>query len=73
MQDGNYLARHYLGVSLLKLNRIPEGIAELEEVVKSHPEDLDAAYTLGSAYIRSKQLEKAQQLIDQRDQPSRHR
>lgn len=63
-QDGSYLARHYLGVSLLKLNRVTEGIAELEKVVISHPEDLDAGYTLCSAYIRNKQTEKAQQLID---------
>jgi tetratricopeptide (TPR) repeat protein len=63
-QDGNYLARHYLGVSFLKLNRIAEGIAELEAVVKAHPEDVDAAYTLASAYIRDGQLGKAQQLID---------
>jgi tetratricopeptide (TPR) repeat protein len=64
VQGGSYLARHYLGVALLKLNRIPEGIAELEQVVNSHPEDLDAGYTLCSAYIRSKQMDKAQQLID---------
>src|SRR6202011_3135371 len=44
-QHDNYLARHYLGVSLLKLNRMPEGIAELEAVVNAHPEDVDAAYT----------------------------
>ena len=62
--DGSYLARHYLGVSLLKLNRIPEGIAELDKVVTGHPEDLDAEYTLCSAYIRNRQLEKAQELID---------
>ena len=60
----NYLARHYLGVSLLKLNRIPEGIAELEQVAGTHPEDLDALYTLGSAYIREKQLAKARQFIE---------
>jgi tetratricopeptide (TPR) repeat protein len=63
-QAGNFQARHYLGVSLLKLNRIPEGIAELEAVVTAHPEDLDALYTLCSAYIQKRQLEKAQQLIE---------
>ena len=63
-QSGNYLARHYLGVSLLKLGRAEEGIAELEAVAGSHPEDLDALYTLASAYIKDKQLEKARQLID---------
>jgi tetratricopeptide (TPR) repeat protein len=63
-QSGNYLARHYLGVSLLKLGRIREGVAELEAVTSSHPEDLDALYTLASAYLRSGQLEQARQLID---------
>jgi tetratricopeptide (TPR) repeat protein len=62
--DDNYLARHYLGVSLLKLNRIAEGIAELGAVVNAHPDDVDAAYTLASAYIGDKQLGKAEQLID---------
>ena len=64
LPGGSYLARHYLGVSLLKLNRIPAGIAELEKVVSCHPEDLDAGYTLGSAYIRNKHMEKAQRFID---------
>lgn len=62
--EGNYLARHYLGVALLKLNRGPEGIAELEKVKSSHPEDVEALYTLVSAYIRYQQLEKAHDLIE---------
>jgi tetratricopeptide (TPR) repeat protein len=64
LQAGNFLARHYLGVSLLKLGRMQDGIAELEGVVKAHPEDLEAAYTLASAYITNKQLENARRLID---------
>lgn len=60
----NFRARHYLGVSLLKLNRIPEGMAELEAVVNAHPDDLDAVYTLCSSYIQERQLGKAQQLIE---------
>lgn len=63
-QNGNYLARHYLGVSLLKLGRIREGMAELEVVARVHPEDLDALYTLASAYLKNNQLEMARQLID---------
>jgi tetratricopeptide (TPR) repeat protein len=63
-QSGNYLARHYLGVSLLKVGRIKEGVAELETVAGSHPEHLDAVYTLASAYIRNGQLEEARQLMD---------
>jgi tetratricopeptide (TPR) repeat protein len=69
-QNANYLARHYLAVSLLKLGRIEEGIAELEIVARNHPEDLDGLYTLASAYIRNRQLEKARRLID--DAISRH-
>jgi tetratricopeptide (TPR) repeat protein len=64
LQAGNFLARHYLGVSLLKLGRMQDGIAELEGVVTAHPEDLEAAYTLASAYITDKQLEKARSVID---------
>jgi tetratricopeptide (TPR) repeat protein len=63
-KGSNYIARHFLGVSLLKLGRAQEGMAELEGVVTAHPEDLDAAYTLASAYITNKQLGKARQLID---------
>ena len=63
-QNDNFLAQHYFGVSLLKLGRINEGISELEAVASKHPEDLDAVYTLASAYIRTRQLEKAQKLID---------
>jgi len=64
LQSDNFLARHYLGVSLLKLGRMQDGMAELEGVVTAHPEDLEAAYTLASAYITSKQLENARRLID---------
>jgi Flp pilus assembly protein TadD len=64
LQAGNFLARHYLGVSLLKLGRMQDGVAELESVVTAHPEDLEAAYTLASAYITDKQLEKARSVID---------
>jgi len=64
LPGSNYLARHYLGVALLKLNRIPEGVAELEAVATTHPEDLEAVFTLASACITSKQLEKARQLVD---------
>jgi cytochrome c-type biogenesis protein CcmH/NrfG len=63
-QGVNHLARHYLAVSLLKLGRIEEGIAELETVASNHPEDLEAIYTLASAYIRNKQLEKARPLVE---------
>jgi len=61
--DTNYTARHYLGVALLKLGRTRQGIRELEQVMHAQPENLDAACTLASAYIREKQLDKAEILI----------
>src|SRR5258705_6577752 len=64
LPGSNYLARHYLGVSLLKLNRIPEGIVELEAVASAHPEDIEAVYTLASVCITSKQLDKARRLVE---------
>jgi len=63
-QKQNLLARHYLGVSLLKLDRIAEGTAELEAVVNADSKDAGAMDTLCSAYIEERQLGKAQQLIE---------
>jgi tetratricopeptide (TPR) repeat protein len=63
-QSNNYAARHYLGVSLLKLSRMEEGIRELETVMQAHPEDTDVLYTLTSAYIKHHQFEEAHQLLD---------
>jgi tetratricopeptide (TPR) repeat protein len=59
-------AHHYLGVALLKLGRMQEGIGELELAVRQDPGDNEALYTLASAYIRNKQLDQARQLIDSR-------
>lgn len=64
LQGDNYMARQFLAVSLLKLGRMEEGLAEMEGVVSVHPEIVDAAYTLASAYIRNKDLGKARRLID---------
>ena len=59
-----HLVRHFRGLSLLKLNRLKEGIAELEVVCAAQPENLAAAYTLGSAYLTDGQLDQAGALID---------
>jgi superkiller protein 3 len=48
----------------LKLGRVNEGIAELEIATKAQPENLDAAYTLASAYLSSRRLAKAEAVID---------
>jgi tetratricopeptide (TPR) repeat protein len=58
-------ARQLLGVSFLKQNKLSEGIAELEKVCSAQPENLDAAYTLASAYISNQQLDKADGFISQ--------
>ena len=63
-QAANPQARHLLAICLLKLNRLDEGIAELEQVQVAHPENLAMASTLGSAYITNQQLEKAAVLIE---------
>jgi tetratricopeptide (TPR) repeat protein len=62
----DYRVRHLLALCLLKLNQSSEGISELEEVCKAQPENLSALYTLESAYIAAKQLEKAGALVDTR-------
>src|SRR3989442_12517260 len=49
---------------MLKLSRSSEDIVDMEAVGNAHPEDLEAVYTLASACITSKQLDKARQLVD---------
>ena len=59
----NYMARHFLGLALLKLGRVREGIAELEVATRAQPEDLDAAFTLASAYLTNRQFDQAEAVI----------
>lgn len=63
-QPANPAVRHLLGLALLKLDRTKEGIAELEAARKSLPDDLDLACTLASAYIKTKQLDRAKELVE---------
>ena len=56
-------ARQLLAIALLKLNRLQEGIAELEKVHQGQPDNREATYTLTSAYLRSRQLDKAATII----------
>ena len=53
-----------LGDCFLHLGRYGEAIELLQPVVGAHPENLDAAYILGSALIRSEKLEEGLQLIE---------
>jgi len=62
-QPSNLVARNLLGLCLLKLDRMPEGIAELETVRRANPKDRDLTYTLASAYVKANQLDKAEPLV----------
>ncbi len=59
----NQAARQYLALALLKLGRMRDGTQELELVLQSQPGNLDAAYTLASAYIKTNELAKAGELV----------
>lgn len=75
-EPGNAAARQFLGLALLKLNRTSEGIAELEQARKAGVADLDLDCTLASAYIRTKQLARAKDLVEgplsRSDSPQAH-
>jgi tetratricopeptide (TPR) repeat protein len=62
-QPTNLVARNLLGLCLLKLERVPEGIAELEKVRQANPRDPELTCTLASAYIKTNQLERAEPLV----------
>jgi len=48
----------------LKLGKVGEGTAELEAVVHGEPENLSAAYTLASAYLKTNELKKVEPLVE---------
>lgn len=60
----NPKALHLLGLSLLKLDRIPEGVSTLEAALQADPKNSGAAQTLATAYIRLGEIEKAEALVD---------
>ena len=53
-----------LGLCFLKLEEFDQGIAELEAVSKAQPVNLDATYTLASAYIKANQAQKAEAIVE---------
>jgi tetratricopeptide (TPR) repeat protein len=61
---GNSKALHLLGLSLLKLDRIPEGVTALEAALQVDPKNSVAAQTLATAYIRLDEVKKAEALLD---------
>jgi len=64
VQPENVMARHLLGLADLKLGRMSEGIAELEQVRQAQPRDIETACTLASAYIKTKRLKSAGELVE---------
>lgn len=61
---GNPKALHLLGLSLLKLDRIPEGVTALEAALQADPKNSGAAQTLATAYVRLGEVAKAEALLD---------
>lgn len=62
-QPNHPQALHLAGLCLLKLDQLPEGIAALEAALQANPGNLDAAYTLATAYVGSGEIEKAEALL----------
>jgi tetratricopeptide (TPR) repeat protein len=48
----------------LKLGKVGEGTVELEAVLHGEPENLSAAYTLASAYLKTNELKKVEPLVE---------
>jgi tetratricopeptide (TPR) repeat protein len=63
-QPGNAKALQLLGMSRLKLDRIEEGVRDLEEALRLDPGNRSAAYTLGTAYVSGGDLPAAERLIE---------
>jgi tetratricopeptide (TPR) repeat protein len=61
---GDPKALHLLGLALLKLDRIPEGVAALEAALQADPNNFEAAQTLATAYIRLGDVGRAEALLD---------
>ena len=60
----NHQAVLLLGDCYLRMGQEKDVIRVLEPEIKTHPDDLAIAYMLGTAYIRDKQVEQGQVLVD---------
>ena len=60
----NLQARTLLADCHFELGDFKKVIEQLEDSAEKHPDDLAIAYLLGTAYIRDKQSEKGQRLVD---------
>lgn len=65
LEASNAQAHHLLGVCALKLGRLAEGAAALEEALRLSPESKDAAYTLATAYASANRIEDAERVQQQ--------
>jgi tetratricopeptide (TPR) repeat protein len=63
-QPTNQQARTLLADCFFQLGEYAKVIDELEPVADQNHNDLSIAYLLGTAYIRNKQVEKGQRLVD---------
>lgn len=56
-------ALHLLGLCLLKLDRLDEGILALKSCLQRDPSKLDAAYTLATAYLGNGESDKVEDML----------
>jgi tetratricopeptide (TPR) repeat protein len=62
--DGSFAeARYYLGLALYDLGQRDEAINELERVVQSGPNVVDAYLSLGTAYLEAGRFDKALEVL----------
>ena len=60
----NLQARTLLADCYSQMGEYKKVISQLDEAAEKHPEDRSIAYLLGTAYLRDKQIEKGQRLLD---------
>src|SRR6185295_17683676 len=58
-------AHHMLGKTYFMLGELQKSIDELDLALKITPNDYDASYTLGLAYLKGRQLPPAKRIYDQ--------
>lgn len=63
-ERSNVLAHYVLGLALLNLDQLPDGISQLEFAHDAQPANLRVANTLESAYLKAHEWDKAKDLVD---------
>lgn len=63
-QPGHPQALHLLGLCRLKLDLIEEGILALEAALQVNANNMEAAYTLATAYVGFGEIDKAESLLE---------